>query len=419
MNNQQRMYYPPPRQSRGSGMVIVIVFLFIFMIIGGIISGILYYKHNNGIYPWEEEESEGESEDDGGKAYNGEQVSLNSKIKEQEDTERMERYELIFDTGTETIKCYPDTLDCNGLNKSDNVSAKMVKKVAYDNYFSNTPDVFISVRGLDLEKGKNISYNVYVENVDDFGFEIVVEKKGNAIVWGIDVDWIALERTQTIDFGMSVGLSNIEKGSKEEIIEFDDEFFSIPQVFTSITSLETGSSTDVRVKTTVKDITVKGFTLVTETWGDSKIDKIGYSWFAAEIVEFDNLDEDELFMADDIEMGDFYENCNPDTKNCGGINKSVGDDKVHLKNVELTYFQEVLGVEGVSIETGSVKPIIILGLNSINTDKNHGLRVKLGADNVGSNSFKVKMETWNTSIVWGYGVSWFAITSNKDKDIIG
>ncbi|GAP82867.1 putative metalloprotease protein [Rosellinia necatrix] len=63
-------------------------------------------------------------------------------------------------------------------------------------------------------------------------------------------------------------------------VNFVKTFKSIPTVMTSITSADVSNSSNFRVKVYATAVDIKGFTVVAETWWDTKLYSCGVSWTA-------------------------------------------------------------------------------------------------------------------------------------------
>ncbi len=93
-----------------------------------------------------------------------------------------------------------------------------------------------------------------------------------------------------IDQGSVVLFSDFEDGGKMWVgngqrsqktkVEFSEEFREPPSVQVSLSMWDLDQKTNPRSDVSAQDVTEKGFTIVFQTWADTRVARVRADWFA-------------------------------------------------------------------------------------------------------------------------------------------
>ena len=82
-----------------------------------------------------------------------------------------------------------------GLNNTDlwtsNGDRYFIRHVYFNERYENTPQVIVSLSGLDVCNEKNTRVKVYAENINNNGFDIKIFIWHDSKLWRIKVSWIS------------------------------------------------------------------------------------------------------------------------------------------------------------------------------------------------------------------------------------
>jgi hypothetical protein len=65
------------------------------------------------------------------------------------------------------------------------------KRITFQTPFQQTPEVVVSIAGVDIAQEKNARLRVHAEKVDAQGFELVIETWWDTQMWRVRATWIA------------------------------------------------------------------------------------------------------------------------------------------------------------------------------------------------------------------------------------
>ena len=106
-----------------------------------------------------------------------------------------------------------------------------------------------------------------------------------------------------IDQGSLILFSDFEEGGQmwagegpraiRKEIEFSDTFRRIPSVHISMSMWDKDQKTNLRADISTENITETGFTILFQTWADSRVARVRADWLAiGELTDNDNWDLD-------------------------------------------------------------------------------------------------------------------------------
>lgn len=76
-------------------------------------------------------------------------------------------------------------------------------------------------------------------------------------------------------------------------VEFTEKFHSVPVVHISLSMWDMDQKTNMRAQISAEDVTAEGFTILFQTWGDTRIARVRASWLViGELSDEDDWDVD-------------------------------------------------------------------------------------------------------------------------------
>ena len=76
-----------------------------------------------------------------------------------------------------------------------------------------------------------------------------------------------------------------------QAVEFSENFVALPIVHISLSMWDMDQKTNQRADISAEEITVKGFTIVFKTWGDTRVARVRADWLAiGQLIHEDDWD---------------------------------------------------------------------------------------------------------------------------------
>eukprot|EP00121_Abeoforma_whisleri_P011070 Awhi_evm1s10210 len=222
-------------------------------------------------------------------------------------------------------------------------------------------------------------HHVYPTDIDRHGFTLNLASRGSFNY--VRCAWFAFVPTRNLQTGLSVANWGLGLGEKKlQQITFDQEFSEMPTVAVHLTLMGSPSTmTELKLSTTVKDITTLGFTIEAETWATTVFDHIQYNWMAS--------------VDSRITIGSFQKDC-PIGTECGNINGNNTDSK---------YQKDI-----VSTSSGLKGATFLIALRSFDFFEST-IRYSLAAAEYSTKEVSVVFDTWSNSQTLSYAVDWIAV----------
>ena len=69
------------------------------------------------------------------------------------------------------------------------------KYIPFKSEFKNAPKVFVSLRGIDMDKNFNTRFNIYADTltITNKGFELIISTWADTKIYYADANWMAVE----------------------------------------------------------------------------------------------------------------------------------------------------------------------------------------------------------------------------------
>jgi hypothetical protein len=241
------------------------------------------------------------------------------------------------------------------------------------------PQVGILLHHFDLNKAFHTNINALPHGITRSGFKLDVGTWDEAQLWSLKVYWIASTHP-------AVSIINIEVGSRPNSalpyhslrLFYPAPYEDPPKIVAGINRLEIDKSSNRRLRTHFENVTSLGFTLVTSTWGDTKLWCVGYSliilsqsrlastvWQARgpqhEGVQFKRVPEDSLMISVPLRSIDFFHAFQEDARRgrAGNLNSKavilagiLGLDICNSSNIRMETLAKIPFQQADSSNTG-------------------------------------------------------------------
>ncbi|PLN86915.1 hypothetical protein BDW42DRAFT_189830 [Aspergillus taichungensis] len=151
---------------------------------------------------------------------------------------------------------------------------KNSKSVKFTTPYHAPPKVVCFLRYLDLAKGKNWRIKTYAADVTSTGFTINIDSWSDTVMYRASASWIAYPQdTPGIESGRFAA-TDIRPWTKPQhnnskAVGFTKSFVKAPKIFIALDEFDYDSAKNLRLKTSVSDVSSKGFTWHLQSWGDS------------------------------------------------------------------------------------------------------------------------------------------------------
>lgn len=164
-----------------------------------------------------------------------------------------------------------DTEETRPWNKPQLQNSKSVK---FATPYHAPPKVVCFLRYLDLEKGKNWRIKTYTSNVKSTGFTIHLDSWSNTVMYRAVASWVAYPQdTPGIDSGR-FSATDVRPWTKPQhdnskAVNFSKVFNKAPKMFIGLDEFDYDAAKNLRLKTSVSNVTPQGFTWHLQSWHDS------------------------------------------------------------------------------------------------------------------------------------------------------
>eukprot|EP01006_Ploeotia_vitrea_P032006 TRINITY_DN64287_c0_g1_i3.p1 TRINITY_DN64287_c0_g1~~TRINITY_DN64287_c0_g1_i3.p1 ORF type:complete len:395 (+),score=45.23 TRINITY_DN64287_c0_g1_i3:71-1255(+) len=270
---------------------------------------------------------------------------------------------------------------------------KVTQRIKFPAPLTELPRVFVCLSLVDTACSANTRLKVEVSEVTHADFEVIVSTWWDSRVYSADISWIAVPQDAEAEVGVfekhlwQTGhpLEQPETPSArtfETQVMFDAPFKEPPQVLACLHQIDVEQSVNTRLKCTVKHVTAAGFTLVADTWWDSKVYSFGVNWLAA--------------PKGGLQAGSQFKSY-WDTKSPLEAPKQPGNRSEKL-DVELGPFEDVLKAE----------PQVVVGLTALDVAANTNTRASVTVPTRTPTSFSLEVATWWDTRLFGVGFGWCA-----------
>ncbi|KRX06497.1 hypothetical protein PPERSA_05110 [Pseudocohnilembus persalinus] len=192
---------------------------------------------------------------------------------------------IISPNGNVSLRRFGETGTDNHLNQAVIPGPfTVVSKVQFNFPFEIPPQVFLTFKEYYFSDKYDKHYQISVENINQFGFDIVYHTKTKKMIWKGQVNWIAIDPKlgEVIEIeksGKEVGaVGNFfetvdEHRYASHDIKFSKKYSQIPLLMTSVIGAgNQGPEWVIKVNTT--QTTNQGFKLISQAWHHTNLDYI-------------------------------------------------------------------------------------------------------------------------------------------------
>ncbi|GKZ24976.1 hypothetical protein AbraIFM66951_000480 [Aspergillus brasiliensis] len=164
---------------------------------------------------------------------------------------------------------------------------KNSKSVTFAKPYHAPPKVVCFLRYLDLEKGKNWRIKTYASEVTTTGFTINIDSWSDTVMYRATASWIAYPQdAHGLDSGRFSAVDirpwQNPQHDNSKAVTFTKSFSKAPKMFIALDEFDYDAAKNLRLKTSVSDVSQDGFTWHLQSWGDSIMYNAAASYLAWE-----------------------------------------------------------------------------------------------------------------------------------------
>lgn len=254
-------------------------------------------------------------------------------------------------------------------------------------FSSNTkPKFFLGLNKLHICRTTNIRVHTYASTTrnNQTRAQIHLDTWADTTLYSAGCSWLA---TKADDPDFQVGYFNTQddhpcdrpKVHTSRHIKFKRAYNNPPMVVVWLSQLNMDRKRNWRVRAYATDITTAGFTVHADTWGDSLLYSAGVSWIAY-----------------------------PSDK------KNVASGRCSTKDIRNRSSCQRNNEKRVSFFADkkmsfTAPPRVVVGINTLNVDCSHNMRLKVYADQITKSGMTCHMNSWSDSVLYAAGMSYIAL----------
>ncbi|KAM0499409.1 hypothetical protein ACHAP8_005562 [Fusarium lateritium] len=264
----------------------------------------------------------------------------------------------------------------------DNPQSQNSRRVPFSQAFDKLPQVAVGLNWLDIGNNANIRVNASVDSIGTDSAVFHVDSWADTTLYSGGC--VGLEVAQD-DPDFQVGAFsttddhpwNKPQAQTSRRINFSRAYSSPPKVVVWLSQLDMDKNHNWRVNATATDIDTKGFTIHLDTWADTVLYAATAHWIA------------------------YPSNKTGVTSGTFNVTDVRAWNQPQLLNTGRANFPA---------NTFQKPPLILIGLNSLDVDYRHNLRVKLGATNISAGGMDWRIDSWFDTTLYAAGGSYIALS---------
>ena len=157
----------------------------------------------------------------------------------------------------------------------------VLQRVQFAVPYKGHPDIHLATSGLEMDNGFDARYQLFAQNVDRFGFDLVVSTWADSRLLAVDVDWVATSRLfrskMTLDSG-KFALSEVKDFRRQ--VYFHHGFGRTPDVSLSLVGYHARNGAPAELNATAVNVTARSFIVEFQAPATSQIEWLAMSWMA-------------------------------------------------------------------------------------------------------------------------------------------
>uniref|UniRef100_A0A4E9E819 Peptidase metallopeptidase domain-containing protein n=1 Tax=Gibberella zeae TaxID=5518 RepID=A0A4E9E819_GIBZA len=285
---------------------------------------------------------------------------------------------------TSALKTGPDVSKFNTMEVRpwDKPQEKNFKTVNFSKDFDKPPSMAVGLNWLDVGNNANIRVSAYADNIKQGSATLHIDSWADTTMYSAAC--VALQVADN-DPDFQVGKFstsddhpwNKPQQKTSRRINFAREFKGTPKVVVWLSLLDMDKNRNWRVLATASDVSPQGFTMNIDTWADTILYAATAHWIA--YPSYKEGVTSGTYKVSDIRPWD-----QPRLENLGRVDFPANMFKS--------------------------PPMVLTALNRLDIDKNHNLRVKLGATGISAQGMDWRIEGWFDTVLYDVGASYIALS---------
>ncbi|KAI6747861.1 hypothetical protein HG531_008403 [Fusarium graminearum] len=282
------------------------------------------------------------------------------------------------------LKTGPDVSKFNTMEVRpwDKPQEKSSKTVNFSKDFDKPPSMAGGFNWLDVGNNANIRVSAYADDIKQGSATLHVDSWADTTIYSAAC--VALQVADN-DPNFQVGKFsttddhpwNRPQQKTSRRINFAREFEGTPKVVVWLSLLDMDKNSNWRVLATASDVSPQGFTMNIDTWADTILYAATAHWIA--YPSYKEGVTSGTYKVSDIRPWD-----QPRLENLGRVDFPANMFKS--------------------------PPVVLTALNRLDIDKNHNLRVKLGATGISAHGMDWRIKGWFDTVLYDAGASYIALS---------
>ncbi len=160
------------------------------------------------------------------------------------------------------------------------------RRINFKRPYANPPEVIVWLNELDVDNNANCRVNAYVTNVDSEGFTVHIDSWYDTVLYSGGVTWISVPTGKPGVVSGMYSTMNVRPWDQPRAdtsgqITFPaGRFSSPPLIFSALCELDVDRKSNLRVVSSVTDVSTAGFTWHLDSWHDTVLYSAGCGYIA-------------------------------------------------------------------------------------------------------------------------------------------